>query len=642
MPHKAYSKEVLALFLAFASIGFGIRLTIIANYGSYVPFWDEWGFHNILKESFVENIDFGQLFQQAGSGRFVFTKIIRLWLFTENDFQWDVRSVMVFNSILWIAGCLALLIIVLKNSRGNGFILPCAIIILLMLFPISIPSILWAQITHNYTMILFSILGAWNINKSPGSPAWCLGVLFLIAAALTTNSAMVLPLSISAVYLLLSIPPGEHRKSYLITTCTTALIGIVFVIEYLLVSSDSTVNKVSTSLNFQVGVTSIMKTMSWPRSDDWWPAIIIVLPILFTLKEAISTGLHKSKLVRFSLSLYAYVFAMAILIYLIRDPKGYGPAVRYFEYISLGVIASAICLSVLISQSKNLSPWIKKAILFSWGAVILYSVPYLLNVSDSWLKHRVEISAFHKLHLNDFLNDKDESSLKGKHFKHVPYPEALVDNLISTLNEMEELDTLPYQLQKTHLSVLINPDINSVFKFNANVLPSKGAKPTKYQEETTIGSYTPWLNDKEPLPTYESKTIHVDRPYVMIPTLGYFGYPGTELSLLNIHSNEVYELVIKNPDSSTAEFWQENFIRVPRGYYQIVAKDMDAGAADASAVWFSFGAPRTVGRISFLTVRLLSFSHYFYIFGICLVLILTLNFLYRVTSNGVENKDAFF
>jgi len=60
--------------------------------------------------------------------------------------------------------------------------------------------------------------------------------------------------------------------------------------------------------------------------------------------------------------------------------------------------------------------------------------------------------------------------------------------------------------------------------------------------------------------------------------------------------------------------WLTTQLKIPRGYYKIVAED------NSETGWFAFSSPRPVGRLSYYAQELSSFGHYIWQFALLLLL----------------------
>ena len=59
----------LLIFIAFAILVFGVRLYFIHSYGSYMPYWDDWGIGDLLYKYQINELGVADLFQQVNTHR---------------------------------------------------------------------------------------------------------------------------------------------------------------------------------------------------------------------------------------------------------------------------------------------------------------------------------------------------------------------------------------------------------------------------------------------------------------------------------------------------------------------------------------------------------------------------------------------
>ncbi|MDM8563675.1 hypothetical protein QUF54_10010, partial [Candidatus Marithioploca araucensis] len=101
--------------LAVALIIFGARLWLIHNFGSSVPFWDQWDSEAafLFLPWLNDSLAFSDLFSAHNEHRIFFTRIHALLLLILNEGQWNPLLEMVVNALL--ATLTAIILIVILN-----------------------------------------------------------------------------------------------------------------------------------------------------------------------------------------------------------------------------------------------------------------------------------------------------------------------------------------------------------------------------------------------------------------------------------------------------------------------------------------------------------------------------------------------
>lgn len=105
---------LLAMLLVVAVVGL-MRLWLVADYGTSVPYWDQWGAEGgALYLPMVDgNYDWGQLWTAHNEHRIAASRLLAMALFWLNDGQWDGRVESNANVIIYLfsVGLLAWLLV---------------------------------------------------------------------------------------------------------------------------------------------------------------------------------------------------------------------------------------------------------------------------------------------------------------------------------------------------------------------------------------------------------------------------------------------------------------------------------------------------------------------------------------------------
>lgn len=591
----------------------GARLDLINNLAVSMPYWDDWGMGRFLEQFTLHGVSFSDLYVPVNEHRSFFSRVLSLNLFQINDLQWDPVVAMVANSVIWtICGLFLIRLAHLNQQRLNQDLF-IALILLLWVFPISLTNTLWGVQSHNYFMILFALLSCWYIQYDAMSFKWWIAVFCMFAACLTLAGGSFVPLSVALVYVIQVFKKNDLRSD--IKTVLAAITASIF--GLLLIFNQPQHRYSDENLNLFVSLESFAKTMSWPLTSQAWPFVLLVIPVLLLLKRLITQSSVPSKLSRFIISLYGYVVLTAIAIAVARAIEGHGPAARYMEFISLAWIASTLAVLYLQNSQPRLSSWAKQSIILLWLALLVISIPWQANALKSVLAERQLYATIQETNVRSYLNSGgDLTWLENKPFLHIPYHEA--SGLVRALKDFKAADILPTHLQ---LPAQIRPDSQipssthavSPFIVNGSVRPNALKSGESYKGEAIRGSFAPLLGGMLATGSFQSEPIEFRRPYAKIPVIGYLGYEGLTLKFINTVSGRIVNVKPQVLDSKYAEVWRDVSFRIPPGLYRLVAEDNNR------SLWFGFAAPRSLGRLSFQTERLLDNGRLLWQLGLLLL-----------------------
>jgi len=612
---KAGKVNYLLFLLAAGLLFAGIRFTLIDLYAVQTPYWDDWGIGSFLEYSISSNLSFSDFYQDANEHRMMFNRILTLGLFYANHRQWDPFVSMVANTLIW--ALIGVFFVRLALRYHHAINTPALLVTLLTLFclPLSLVNILWGIQTHTYTMILFAVCGCWYSLYKPLSAKWCLGIVSLFAASLTLAGGTFAAISVAAVHFACLVLDSKKRRDNTITAIAALAAGC-FGLSLILSQGDT--KTMHQTLTLTDAVTTFLKAMSWPNSRWVWPVFISIIPIVWLSFEVAKNRSTPHRLVRFVLSQFLFITLVCIAISYARGAGGLGPARRYFEFMALLPLTSVMAYLLLNIPKAQISRRFIGSLAAGWVALFILSVPWLVYGLKYTLDERAYLKPIQERLVRTYLNTKDSSILSNRPFRHVPFSQP--DKFSKALDNMNEADMLPHLLQ-TPKPIRWSPDYTpaliegSAFIPNGTFIATKGKFNLKRVGEDVFGSYKPQAGGVNATGRFESLAFKLNRPYASVPVLGYLGYEGLTMKLVDVGSGEEFEVIPREIGSEYAEEWRSVLLPVPRGYYKIVAED------NHKKLWFGFAAPRSVGRISYYTQKLLDHSVWVWGLGVFLMLI---------------------
>jgi len=594
---KLIYKFSILSFISFAMIIFGARLDIINSLAISMPYWDDWGMGRFLEQSTIHGISFSDLYVPVNEHRSLFSRVLSLNIFRINNLQWDPVVAMVANSVIWtFCGLFLIRIANLTQQQLNQGIF-ITLILVLWVFPVSLTNTLWGVQSHNYFMILLALLSCWYIQYEALSIKWWIAVFCMFGVCLTLAGGSFVPISIAVVYLI-----QVFKRSNLPSDLKTVLAAVsASTFGLVLIFNQPHHRYTDEEFNLFVSLESFAKTMSWPLTSHAWPFILLVIPILFVLIRMLKQAATPSKISRFILSLYGFVVVTGIAIAIARAFEGHGPAPRYMEFISLAWISSTLAVLYLQNITPALTSWLRQSMILLWLAVLIIAIPWQINTLKSVLAERELYSDIQETNVRSYLNSGgDLTWLEEKPFLHIPYHEA--SGLVRALKDFKAADILPTHLQlppqirpDTQISSTIHAE--SPFIINGSVRPNALKSGESYKGEAMRGSFTPYLGGMAATGSFQSEPIEFRRPYAKIPVIGYLGYEGLTLKLVNTVTGRIVNVQPQDLNSKYAEVWREVSFEIAPGLYRLVAQD------NSSSLWFGFAAPRSLGRLSFYTER---------------------------------------
>jgi len=560
------------LLLIFA----GVRIHLIMLHGSQTPYWDDWSMGTRMAMYMESGFDASWLYHINNGHRAAFSKVTNLLLFKFNNYQWDPYLTMVFNTFLWGASGVFLIYTGFRERSKINPWLFCTLIIVLWTYPLSLFNILSTIQTYVYYMVLFVVCGFWLITNKIFSLKWWAGILCIGAACMTTGGGSFAPVAVTATSCFLALFNKQHRTQNVVTACFS---GIFAAFGLYLILSQGGANVVGTR-SFGDLLISLFKTLSWPSSDKAWPSIVLLLPIGLLALGVARHKIEQSRIATFALMMAAFGIMLSIAIAYARGVDGYGPAERYFDFLTVYFAASTLALMLIQGNSGRLQTVFNRCLTVLWLVVCLASVPYHLSVSRFTLNDRAALVPVQDDIMARYSVTSDPKIFENRGFRQVPYPST--KTLREMMQRFHQTNSLPYSLQASKMS-LSNQD--SVFSRDSIERPING----RYRGlESVLGSFKHQPQTQSAANEYVSEVLVAHRPYLMIPVSGHFGSEGTSIELIGENNGKKVTFRIRAIDNSAEH-------------------------------WFAYAAPRSVGRISYITDRIIKNGNKLWLLGILLI-----------------------
>jgi hypothetical protein len=588
--------------LAIAIIIFGARLWFIHNFGSSVPYWDQWDGEaaNVFLPWLNNTFTVTNLFAPHNEHRIVFTRLLSLGLLILNDRQWDPLLEMVVNALL--STLTAIFLIVILNKL-LGAVLQNLIffsITLLWTLPYAWENILGGFHSCWYFFNLFTLLAFWGVLLHRHFTwQWWLGMLsgFLVYFNLATGFFALLVIVVIKLYLL--IIDTENRKSQIPTLLLSSIIVITCVLLTVQMPTYS-VTMAHSADKFQFWQ-AFGTALAWPWVlPGKWLGLLTYLPFFILVIHTVRWRRHPSPAELLVLALGGWTLLQAASMSYARTGLSI-PAFRYMDILALGTLANLLAIYFITPTWKNWPSGVKFATNTLACFWLLFWVLGIINLTTTiWpIIEKKHIDSIEQLNnTRNFLLSGDINSLRNK---IIPYP--IPERLAGLLANPKLRRMLPHSLAVPNLLESSQPE-ESPFVLDG-FYPTTG----KYQDEKTLGSYNSLGNPA--VGSFESKPIHkLAKSFIEIPVAGYLGEKDLTLQLVVEGQEKPIPIV---PSLLPRETWVSYYIRTPDRPFQVVAID------NRTDLWFAFAMPRGIGILSFGVIWLLNQGKIVFFGGLFLI-----------------------
>ncbi len=576
-----------AVMLILAGVFFSIlasKLFLIANFGSEIPFWDQWASEarNLLIPFLEGRFRLVDLFSPHNEHRIALTRLLVLGLFVSNG-QWDPLVSMVVQAALH-ALILTFLVGALRSILDSKlWRLFAFFTALLYIIPFSWENTLWGFQSCFYFVLLTGLLGIWLTWKCVDlSFGWWFGWATLLVGLFALGSGILAPAAVLAVGMVrIVMTPAPRKREWA---------GLVAVLLLVLLAVRLLVNKPGHDHLKAQSVSNFFEfffqLVAWPTEVPWLglvlqlPVVGIGLFVLFRRPPRYDPAWFLATLGFWS------ALSMAAMAY---GRANGGMASRYTDSLAFGVLVSLACALWFCCRLTGMRRLAAQMLLVV--QVMSVAGGLLHEASEKFVAKIIEKKALEPIqaqHLMAFLTTDDVQYLTNKPRLHIPYPSA--PGLAQILRVKKLREVLPSAVHPGLSPIGMSFNENNFIK-NGGVYPTtKPANPRLH-----FGSYTNIGNLSTGEMRLDFPTAQSAAAFQMLVA----GYPlseGMRLVLVNPDGKQNPIQVKKNPK----ETWHEVIFQNPGTPFSILAVD------SSQKFWLAFSQPVPIGRLSIWTKWLLA------------------------------------
>jgi len=597
-----------AFFMILAS-----KLFLISQYGSWIPFWDQWDGEamNLLIPYMEGSLGWGNLLSPHNEHRISLTRLLVLVLFWMNG-QWDPVVTMVVQAILH-AAILGLFLGLLRSVLvARSWYLLVALTVLMYWVPFSWNNTLWGFQSQFYFVLLCGLTGIWLTWRFPEiSGGWWIGFSFLLLGNFAMGNAILAPAAVLGVGLVRALFAATHRGRALLGMAATLVVVILSAV--LLVNHPG--HEPLKAQNISEFLSFFFKLAAWPTELPV-AGFLLHLPVLAIGVFVLVRRPPRHDPAWFLATMGAWsTLAMAALAY---GRANSGLDSRYTDGLALGLLislASALYLGGL-AQSARIQ-WTVRIATALGVAIAAGGLFHLLwGGLMAQITARKALEPIQRGYLLQFLCTDDIHVLQNKPFMHIPYPSA--ERLAQILRHPSLQAVLPEPLHRGIVPLQVF-DPSNAFMRGGGTYPTTPQNPCTYFGSYSKGGDTAAGELRLDLPAIPSAK------YLALPLAGYPAQEGMSISLVTASGEKIFLPTQDNPK----EEWQPLIFQNPGGPFSLVAVD------GSPNFWLAVGLPVPVGRLSWRFQWILQSWRFFGVAGVGLFLAGAL-FALKANSNTVQ------
>lgn len=428
------SKKTTFILLAFfVTATLSLRLYLIWQHGSYLPFWDQWDAEADLlyKPLLLGNYTWDHLIAPHVDHRIIATRLIDMVLFW--FVGWNPLVQMTFNITFHIFAMTLLLFFVIRHQGITFQIMTIAFALLLFMIPFGSENILWGFQSQIYLSILFAVAALWvGTGNPPLSRHWFTGLLLGFCAFYSFASGIFVFFALTCVIALQSLIAHKITiRDVIAATITIALFVLLYRSMPHVVQND-----ILKAPTIGAWFQALCKILVWPVSEKSHTlGILIYLPAAVFTIMLLWRKIAADRLNLFLVALLCWCLGIAASIAYGRYQEPL--ASRYMDFWLTGILANFAMLMLMVFNS----PWrgrMMRSCATIWAVVMVYATIYAAghSVLDR-LKGQIALTRLGEQNVIHYLCTGDSGALQ----KHIPYPDP--QRLQSFLDDKTIVRVLP-------------------------------------------------------------------------------------------------------------------------------------------------------------------------------------------------------
>jgi hypothetical protein len=260
----------VALFLVII----GARFWTIGEFGSDLPFWDQWDAEakDLYIPYFEGKLTIEDCFAPHNEHRVFFSRVLSLVLLIANG-QWDARLQMLTNSLFYALFASGLFLLLTKSNWIRFNVALCAGIALVFALPFGWENTIWGFQSQSYLLVAFAMATLWLLSSNLlWSWPWVVGCLIGFLGLFTMATGLMAPLALLGFVFCLMIRRRQDWRSRLKEYWPTCMFCLLIVSVGLILMVRVEGHKVYEANSVRQFIQALGLCLSWPSTllSPWW------------------------------------------------------------------------------------------------------------------------------------------------------------------------------------------------------------------------------------------------------------------------------------------------------------------------------------------------------------------------------------
>ncbi|HMD61769.1 MAG TPA: hypothetical protein VKG78_10070 [Opitutaceae bacterium] len=570
MPKSRMRLLAAGVALAGGCLAFGAKLALVHEYGSDVPYQDEWDAIGgaLLVPRAHGQLQVGYFLKPQNEHRIVFSRLLGYSLAASNG-QWDALLEMSVNAAIHASLCAAFILLARRFVAGMRFAAVAVATALLFALPFDWENTLQGLQSQFY-LLEWGALGMFLLCAAsrPLGARWWAGWIVGAASLGTMSSGF---MAAAALLALLAVRAAVGRRlsgrdtaaaGLLAALCAAGVLSITRVPGHDVLRAHSPWDWLAAAA----------AALSWPDLEIPLAFAVMQLPMAVLLARRIrARTIGGDESVLFALAFWSWLQVAAIAYG--RANEGMFRSPRYTDLYAVGVFANALAMALLLEKGPRLRAW--GLLGAAWAAIFSLGLwTRTREAHTDFLDDYPRLKALERQHVRAFLSSGDPALLLNAPPGELPYPRA--GQLCAMLGEPAIRSMLPPSIRA---AVALSPQSGS---------GGFGAAPAFAPPPESPGRI--WIARAGPARFVSQPLSRGVLPFLEVSVCG---SPDLDASAFRLESDS--DVRPDSPFPLHGALWHFSDLRVPRAQSVRVVVDVPPGAH-----WLAFAEPVEIGAGSWL------------------------------------------
>lgn len=425
-PLAMSGRALAGLCLGTALLIVAARLIYFANFGSALPFWDQWDGEgwNLYRPVLQHTMGWSDWFAPHNEHRIAVSRLVSSSMLFANGQQWDSIPLVLFNAVLCGMLFAAIVFFLVRHCESTHAIALACFVGLSALLPTGWENFLFGFQSAFYAMVALAVLTMGYASSQ--KPGWRYAAVITAATTLSLFTLASGVLGVPAIMLAVALRWRDGQREHAVAFGATLLLllavgalGAMLHVHY--VGHDFL--RAASVGEFLRGFAT---ALSWPLPRLGGAALVVWLPAVMGCVFVL-TGRDRRPASRTATVVLVWVALQAAATAYSRGHDLPSLSSRYTDVFMVGIWANVYFLVDLIiagaRRPRFQAPML--AMVCATLGLILLALGANSSLSLSRLEERKQQLNQQRVNVSSYLQTGQPAVLDGKPFLHIPYPDPV-------------------------------------------------------------------------------------------------------------------------------------------------------------------------------------------------------------------------